>query len=244
MNKNNAQTVKLVDTPDLGSSSERSGGSSPLPGTNLSQWSFDRKVAEIFPTHARQHIPNYDKVIQKTLDICTDYPSDASIIDVGCAVGETLIQLHHRGFTNLYGVDNSTSMLEKCPKTLGIEYILSDNFKIDKTFDVIIINWTLHFIENKTDYLYEVKSRLNQNGTLIISDKTCNDDYAIEFYHNIKRQNGVSEAEIVAKQNNVKNIMFIKSPNWYLNQFEQLGLHNHYIFDADWCFTSFVCKCE
>ena len=205
-------------------------------------WTFDNKVAEIFPAHARQHIPNYDKVIQKTLDICADYPNDAAIVDVGCAVGETLTQLHHHGFTNLYGMDNSASMLERCPKTLGIEYMLSEDFKFDKTFDVIIINWTLHFIENKTDYLREVKNRLNKNGTLIVSDKTSKDDYAIKFYHNIKRQNGVSETEIVAKQNSVENIMFIESPDWYLNQFKQLGFDKHYIFDADWCFTSFVCK--
>ena len=45
-------------------------------------WTFDNKVAEIFPAHARQHIPNYDKVIQKTLDICADYSADSAIVDV------------------------------------------------------------------------------------------------------------------------------------------------------------------
>ena len=204
-------------------------------------WTFDNKVAEIFPAHARQHIPNYDKVIQKTLDICADYSADSAIVDVGCAVGETLVKLHHSGFTNLYGVDNSQSMLDRCPKNIGAEYILSDNFNIDLKFDVIIINWTLHFIKDKRNYLEQVREQLTPGGTLILSDKTAQDPYALKHYHNIKRHNGVSEAEIVAKHQSLENVMHIENVQWYLTAFEMLGLTTH-IFDADWCFTSFVCK--
>ena len=204
-------------------------------------WTFDDKVAEIFPSHARQHIPGYDRVIQKTLDICADYCADSAIVDVGCAVGETLTQLHHQGFTNLYGIDNSQSMLDRCPKNIGAEYILSDNFNIDLKFDVIIINWTLHFIKDKKNYLEQVRKRLNPGGTLVLTDKTSEDLFTLKHYHNIKRQNGVSEAEVVAKQKSLENVMHIKDVQWYLTTFEVLGFTTH-IFDAEWCFTSFVCK--
>ena len=204
-------------------------------------WTFDNKVAEIFPSHARQHIPNYDKVIQKTLDICADYSADSAIVDVGCAVGETLVKLHHNGFTNLYGVDNSQSMLDRCPKNIGAEYILSDKFEIDKKFDVIIINWTMHFIKDKRMYLEQVRKRLNTNGTLILTDKTSVHDFPQKHYYNLKRANGVSEAEIQAKATSLENVMHIKDVQWYLTAFMLEGFTTH-IFDADWCFTSFVCK--
>ena len=211
------------------------------PGAPTSMYLFDN-LAEVFPAHARQHIPNYDTVIKKTLDICSEYPTDAAIVDVGCAVGETLIQLHHKGFTNLYGVDENKNMLHRCPKNLGITYIHDDCFNIDKTFDVVIVNWTLHFIENKIRYLKKIKHRLNPNGCLIVSDKTSKDSYPLQFYHELKRKNGVSDSQIIEKQQTVDQIMNINSPEWYFDTFNILGFQNCYIFDADWCFTSFVCK--
>ena len=132
-------------------------------------------------------------------------------------------------------------MLDRCPKNIGAEYILSDNFEIDKKFDVIIINWTLHFIKDKRNYLEQVRRRLNENGTLILTDKTSVHDFPQKHYYNLKRANGVSEAEIQAKAISLENVMHIKDVQWYLTAFMLEGFTTH-IFDADWCFTSFVCK--
>jgi len=199
-------------------------------------------LAEVFSSHARQHIPNYDKVISKSLEICSDYSKDAAIVDVGCAVGETLVRLHDRGFTNLYGVDDNSRMLKLCPKNLGITYIQDNSFNLEHNFDVVILNWTLHFIENKERYLKKVKHRLNSGGKLIITDKTSKDEYPIKFYHNLKRLNGVTEKQIIEKQQNIEQIMHINSPEWYLSTLKNVGFTDCYIFDADWCFTSFVCS--
>jgi 2-polyprenyl-3-methyl-5-hydroxy-6-metoxy-1,4-benzoquinol methylase len=74
-------------------------------------WKFDNTIAKIFTEHARQHIPNYDLVIDKSIDLCNWHlKKDDSIIDVGSATGETLQRLHRDGFTNLTGVDASQDM--------------------------------------------------------------------------------------------------------------------------------------
>ena len=81
---------------------------------HVTNWVFDNAVASTFVDHARQHIPNYDQVIDKSVDLCLRYlPSQANIIDVGCATGETLRRLHAAGFTNLSGVEASYAMLKR-----------------------------------------------------------------------------------------------------------------------------------
>ena len=49
-------------------------------------WKFDRQIADDFVNHAKHHIPGYDRVINKTIDICkillTPFNNQYRIIDV------------------------------------------------------------------------------------------------------------------------------------------------------------------
>lgn len=204
-------------------------------------WKFDEDIAKIFSQHARQHIPNYDQVLNQCLDICNQFPKTSKIIDVGCATGETLKLLEQNNFSNIYGVDNSPAMIKQY---LGrAQVILSNDFPIDHgKFDVIIMNWTLHFIKDKVNYLNKVVDGLNNNGVLILTDKTSLDPYAINFYHQYKKEKGVTEIEIKQKELSVKDIMHINSVEWYLTNLKELGFTRINIMNAFWCFTSFVCQ--
>lgn len=204
-------------------------------------WQFNEDIAKIFSQHARQHIPNYDQVLHLSLDVCNQYSKTSKIIDIGCATGETLRLLEHNNFTNIYGVDNSQSMINHYS---GIgKIILSENFPIDQEkFDVIIMNWTLHFIEDKIKYLTDIFNGLNNNGVFILTDKTSLDPYAINFYHQYKRSKGVSDKEIKQKEIDVKDIMYINPVEWYLENLKKIGFTRINIANAFWCFTSFVCQ--
>lgn len=202
-------------------------------------WVFDKTVAEIFPIHARQHIPNYLEVIDQCVDVCNTFKKSSKIIDVGCAAGQTLNVLKAAGFTNLHGVDNSVHMLEKC-KDLGFNLTLSSTLP-DDTYDIILMNWTLHFIKEKTDYLTKIFNQINDNGVFILSEKTSIDSLPIKFYHLYKSKMGVSALEIAKKEESVKDVMHINSVQWYLDTLKQIGFKNVYITNAHWCFTTFVC---
>ena len=203
-------------------------------------WEFNNKVAKIFSQHARVHIPNYDQVIDQSIEICKKYEYNARIIDVGCAIGETLIRLHESGFTNLVGVDNSKPMLDECPDQVA-ELILSEEFPIEAgSFNVIISNWTLHFIQDKESYLQKMYDSLDINGSLILTDKTSKDKDVIQFYHNFKRMGGASEEEIQQKAKSIENIMYINDPQWYMTKLKELGFSKVFIINATWCFTTFL----
>lgn len=204
-------------------------------------WQFNDDVAKVFVAHARQHIPNYDLVIDKCVSLAQDLLSrDSAIIDVGCATGETLRRLHQAGFTNLHGVDDSQDMLNYCDHSLA-RYYHSETFP-DQKFDAVLCNWTLHFIKDKVSYLAAIHSNLNDYGFMILSEKTSLDPICIKKYHEWKSARGVSEQEIEAKAQSVKDIMFIDSANWYLDTLKQLGFGSVEIIDAHWCFSTFLCR--
>lgn len=202
-------------------------------------WEFDKDVAKSFKQHATQHIPNYNQVIDQCISICKKQNKSIKIIDVGCAIGETLIRLRSEGFNNIYGVDNSQAMLDECPPNVAT-LICSETLP-PSCYDVILMNWTLHFIKDKKRYLQDIYNNLNTNGTLVISEKTSSDPLAVEFYHDYKRTSGVSDADIQKKEKSVKNIMYIDTVEWYQDIFKQLGFSKVYIINAHWCFTTFVC---
>jgi tRNA (cmo5U34)-methyltransferase len=203
-------------------------------------WKFDSKIANIFVEHAKQHIPNYNLVIDKCVDICKYYlKANSSIVDIGSATGETLRKLHTAGFTNLTGVESSADMLEVCDTSIA-RYIYSNIFP-SEPFDAVLCNWTLHFIEDKEKYLMDIHRNLNAGGVFILSEKTNLNPMSIKLYHEWKHRQGVSWSDIAAKEQAVKNIMYIQDLKWYIDTLDRIGFREIQIIDASWCFTTFCC---
>jgi tRNA (cmo5U34)-methyltransferase len=206
----------------------------------LESWKFDSKIAINFADYARKHIPNYDKVIDLSVNICKDFSKDAKIVDIGCASGETINRLHTEGFTNIYGVDNSQSMIEVCNQDIAT-YIFSETFPKNLTnMNVVLMNWTLHFVKNKFDYLQSIFHSLESNGVLILSEKVSLDPYAISKYHQFKRLQGVDEEEILKKEQQVKSVMFIDDTEWYLTKLKEIGFKHIAVINSYWCFNTFL----
>ena len=206
----------------------------------VDSWKFDQSVAQTFARHAEQHIPHYRSVLEKSLMACQKFANlDDAIVDIGCATGETLKLLHQAGFCNLFGIDSSKNMLDQCPTDIAT-MCCSDQLNWPPNFfQVILCNWTLHFVPNKQQYLHSMVKCLAPGGVMIISDKHTLDPTMIEFYHEFKRKQGVSQEEIDIKEQRVEGIMYVDDPNWYQQQFDLLKLH-HRIIDADWAFISFM----
>lgn len=206
-------------------------------------WEFNKNVAKIFHKHARQHIPDYDKVIDLSVLACKTFlkdPLNDKIIDVGCATGETISRLYYNGCCNLIGVDSSQAMLDHCDQTQAV-YICGYNFPIDQgPYAAVLCNWTLHFIKDKYHYLQEIYQGLLPGGFLILTDKTENHGPALTLYHEFKRMQGVSEEEIKTKSESLKNIMFIDPTDWYIKTLSDMGFIDISIINASPCFTSFL----
>lgn len=212
--------------------------------SQVKPWQFDSEVSNYFDSHVRQHIPDYERVIDLSVSICKKSLSTAdAIVDVGSATGYTIKLLHQAGFYNLLGIDSSQDMLNKCQHLSMAKWICSDKFVQDLgPYHAVLCNWTLHFVENKTQYLQDIFTSLNPGGLLILSEKTSNHGIELDLYHEFKRCQGVTEQEIQEKALRLQNVMFIDSADWYLTSLRKLGFQEVGIVNAAPCFTTFLCR--
>jgi cyclopropane fatty-acyl-phospholipid synthase-like methyltransferase len=202
------------------------------------KWVFDESVADRFQHEAETNIPSYHAVIDKCLQFANKHLNkNDSIVDVGSALGYTINKFVNAGFTNIIGIDNSPSMIAKSMH--GDKIIYSDTF-VKKPFKLVMMNWTLHFIQDKESYLKDIYDSLD-NGYLILTDKCSQSDTVKNLYYDFKRSKGVSDDYITMKEQNLKDVMKSVTVEWYLGTLKDIGFTVD-IIHGDLGFTTFLCS--
>lgn len=196
------------------------------------------QIVDSYNEHVTKHIPNYDRIISKSIDICKIYKSNDNILDFGSANGQTLQKLYDLGFTNLHGVEPERTMRAVSPKLVAGYYKQMPNLQ----FSVILANWVLHFIEDKISLLEQFYRQLEPDGSLIISEKVSTNPVIKSFYYERKREQGTSEQEIVEKENSLAGVMYIETLGWYIDQLNIIGFTQIEVIDGDWGFVSLLVK--
>lgn len=206
---------------------------------NKKAWVFDNTIAERFQHEAETNIPSYHTVIDKCLTFSTKHlAKSAKIIDVGSALGYTMSKFINAGFNNVMGVDNSIAMIEK---GMHKSLVICSNTLPDYKYDLVMMNWTLHFVQDKKAYLTTIYNSLDENGYLILSDKCLQTDIVKDMYYDFKRSRGVSEEYIKQKEQNLIGVMHSVPIDWYLKTLRELGFAVD-IIHADFGFITFLCK--
>lgn len=204
------------------------------------QWQFDAEVAAVFDGIARREIPDYLRVIDLCVRIIRqDERQQPKIIDVGSATGETLRRLHQAGYRNLYGVEASADMIARSFRQATL--IHAETFpEAYGPFDYVLNNWTLHFIRNPLNYLEAIYRAMSAGGVLVLSDKVSSSERVHELYHDYKRANGVTEAEIERKRQQIEGVLVTYPVNWYLNTLSSLGFGQIEIINANAAFVTLM----
>jgi tRNA (cmo5U34)-methyltransferase len=208
------------------------------------RWTFDAKVAAEFDSIAQKQIPNYDTVIGRCIELARAsfaHTPSAKIIDVGSARGRTVTRLVDAGFNNVYGVEASPHMAAASAHPDRI--IISDTFPLDKApFDMVISNWTLHFINTREEYMRSIFAGMQPGGHFILSDRMAGSPLTYQGYLDFKRGQGVSEADIRAKEEALKGILEPRPLSWYQNAITSIGFTEIEVIDAAWCFNTILCR--
>lgn len=206
---------------------------------DIPQWEFDEEVAGRFQQEAKNHIPDYQKVIDLSIEIIENKfkRTDVSIIDVGSALGHTLSCLSNKGFNIIKGVEASSAMIEKSKhKELVIH---SKNFPTGK-FDAVLIHWTLHFIKEREKYLRDVYDNLTEGGLLILTDKMLQDTVSKDLYYKWKVSNGVSWEVIKEKEQKLVGILDSLPLDWYLDTLAKIGFKNTNLVNSRFNFNTLI----
>jgi 2-polyprenyl-3-methyl-5-hydroxy-6-metoxy-1,4-benzoquinol methylase len=205
-------------------------------------WSFDDNVAKRFQTEAETHIPDYQRVI----DLCMSYTrqvfgdnKNITVVDVGSALGHTMDKYIVQGYTNVQGIENSQSMINSSKHKDQV--VLSNTF-VKEPCDVVLANWTLHFISDREQYLRDIFDSLNPNGMLIVSDKM---DHTVEtenLYYDFKRANGVSEDIIQKKKLALIGILVTKPLTWYVDTLKSVGFSDIQVVNSRYMFSTIYAR--
>lgn len=208
------------------------------------RWTFDAKVAANFDSIAQSQIPNYDGVIGRCIELArTQFAQkpNAKIIDVGSARGRTVTRLIDAGFTNVWGVESSKDMAAASAHPDRI--IISDRFPVDQApFDMVIANWTLHFIPTRADYMHDIFKTLSSGGMFVLSDRMLGSETSYQRYLDFKRSKGVSEADIKAKEAALVGVLEPRPLAWYQSTLQSIGFTDIEVIDAAWCFNTIMCR--
>ena len=205
-------------------------------------WVFDEQVANRFQKEAETHIPDYHRVLNLCVDYVTEiYKNDKSIklIDVGSALGYTVDKFLKLGYTNIFGVENSQHMYERSSNKNQI--ILSNVFP-KQTWDVVLANWTLHFIHERKDYLQNIYNNLAPGGILILTDKMNHDDTTEQLYHKFKFNNGISQDDIAKKKQAIVGVLVTKPLNWYLDTLADIGFRDVQVVNSRFMFNTIYAR--
>lgn len=208
--------------------------------TKAPVWEFDSEVANRFQSEALSNIPDYDRVISMCLDVAEARCNKNSVIvDVGSALGYTMEKFLNAGYANVFGVESSQHMLDgsSVPNT-----ILSDVFPKNLESDLILANWTLHFVNERKQYIQDVYNALRSNGTFIISDKTPQSEVVKEMYYDFKRSNGVRDEYIYEKEKKLQGYMTLLPIEWYTDTLKEVGFKNIQIINSKFGFITFYCE--
>jgi 2-polyprenyl-3-methyl-5-hydroxy-6-metoxy-1,4-benzoquinol methylase len=204
------------------------------------KWEFDKSVADRFQQEAEKHIPDYQKVIDLQILIINKKfkRKDVSIIEVGSALGHTLDNLHNNGFYNFCGVECSTAMIDQSKYKDKI--IQSYEFPTG-SYDVVMANWTVHFIKEKEKYLTSIFESLNDDGILMLSDKMIQHPVIKEMYYQWKESNGISVEEIKEKEQKLANIMLSRTLEDYLEMLHRIGFTKVDLINSRFNFNTLLC---
>lgn len=132
-------------------------------------------------------ILNKKKIISYTLNdnlryfnFFKKYIKNKSILDYGCGYGHFLM-LCRKITDNLNGVElskNCINYIQKKTRKIKIENNLG---KFNKTFDLITLFHTLHYLPNQIETLKSLKKKLNKNGKVIIEVPSSKDALIEKF---------------------------------------------------------------
>ena len=189
-------------------------------------FTFNDRVAEVFDDMLNRSIPYYQTVIDGMAQLLAcRLPAGATIYDLGCSTGTTLLELCRRLPDKQFryiGIDNAPAMLDKARKKsamFGKSSVLQ--FRQDDVTNCplpeatgIVCNYTLQFLRPLTRqaFVARIHATLPEGGVFFLSEKTIshaprlNRDF-IDIYHAFKKQQGYSELEIAAKREALENVL-------------------------------------
>ena len=231
------------------------------PNDMLVDFTFDEKVANVFPDMIRRSVPGYDALIMQLSVFARQFARPATrLYDLGCSTGASSLALL-RGCRNvndvtLIAVDNAAPMLDKARVNLNafvgdntsqqLQLMCADIRDVTiSNASIVCLNFTLQFIapEHRDSLLAQIYHGLNPGAVLILSEKlsfaSATEQQFMERLHlSFKRENGYSELEIAQKRSALENVLIPETLDTHRLRLAQCGFDQVFLWFQNFNFCS------
>ncbi|MGG0667873.1 methyltransferase domain-containing protein [Lederbergia citrisecunda] len=190
-----------------------------------SDWKFDANIVPIFDEHVRQSVPMYDEIHRLITDISAWFLEDGTnMYDIGTSTGEVLSNIsktYPKKSTTLYGIDNSSEMVEKARerfsqnKNINIDSLdlTKDKYVLENACLITSV-LTMQFIPHRfrQNIVNNIYKGLNKGGCFIFVEKVVGsnarfNEMWVEMYHEMKLRNGLTEKHVFEKASAIRGVM-------------------------------------
>ena len=229
------------------------------PLNELVDFTFDEKVADVFPDMIQRSVPGYGMLIT-TIGLLSERYAQAGsrCYDLGCSLGAVSMAMRQRiphADCTIIGVDNSQAMIDKAGELLArdggsvpVELLCDDiqNVAIEDA-SVVVLNFTLQFIppDQRLTLLTRIYRGLRPGGILVLSEKIAFEEEGRQqfhetLHHDFKRAQGYSDLEVSQKRTALENVMIPETLKAHQARLKQAGFAFGDIYFQTFNFASLV----
>lgn len=215
------------------------------PVAKLGDWTFDERVAEVFPDMIQRSVPGYSNIISMIGMLAGRFVKpNTQVYDLGCSLGAATLSVRrniaHDG-CQIIAVDNSAAMVERCRRHIDAfkahtpVVVIEDDIQhiAIENASMVVLNFTLQFLNppERQTLLNKIYQGLVPGGALVLSEKFSFEDGEVgdllfNMHHDFKRANGYSELEISQKRSMLENVMLTDSVETHKARLHQAGFEH------------------
>ena len=229
------------------------------PIDKLGDWTFDERVAEVFPDMIQRSVPGYSNIISMIGMLAERFVQpNSQVYDLGCSLGAATLSMRRNisvADCKIIAVDNSPAMVERCRRHIDafraetpVEVIEADILDINiENASMVVLNFTLQFLElaDRLRLLQQVYRGLRPGGALVLSEKFSFEDAPVgellfNMHHDFKRANGYSELEISQKRSMLEHVMLTDSVEAHKARLQQAGFEHAEVWFQCFNFGSLI----
>ena len=229
------------------------------PIDKLGDWTFDERVAEVFPDMIQLSVTGYSNIISMIGMLAERFVQpDSRVYDLGCSLGAATLSMRRNikvAGCEIIAVDNSPAMVERCRRHIDafraetpVKVIEADILDVElSNASMVVLNFTLQFLEpaDRQRLLNQVYQGMRPGAALVLSEKFSFEDQDVgellfNMHHDFKRANGYSELEISQKRSMLENVMLTDSVETHKARLKQAGFEHSEVWFQCFNFGSLI----
>lgn len=229
------------------------------PREHLVDFTFDERVAQVFPDMIRRSVPGYENLIALLGVFGGRYAQENTCIyDLGCSLGAATLSLRRHiecSGCRIIAVDNARAMVDRCrqninadPSLTPVELVCADIRDVSiENASMITLNLTLQFLDpsDRLSMLKNIYRGLVDDGVLVLSEKIEfqegeRQSLFADLHHNFKRANGYSDLEISQKRQAIENVLVPDTAEQHIARFQAAGFSKAYQWFQCFNFVSYI----